>query len=341
MTNIGTASHLPTLRILLTEAMALVLRGALSKLLANQPFAIVSPHAEGCTDGSPLDVDLAFVSRDVIGLSSKHELTPETVRFYETMRLASSLRWVHIHSAGADRPIYQDLMARGVTVTDSAGINAPVVAQTALAGLLALARRFVPLQAAQRQHRWAPLIQSGLPRDLCGQTAVVVGWGHIGKQVGALLNAVGLHVIAVRRHLDPEPSATETLVYAQLMTVLPRADWLVLTCPLTDLTRGLVSARALACLPPHAHLINVARGEVVDEDALIRALQSGRLAGAYLDVFEHEPLRPDSLFWDMPNVIVTPHSAGFSDGNAQRVERLFLEGLKQWLSDDRYRMLSA
>jgi phosphoglycerate dehydrogenase-like enzyme len=112
--------------------------------------------------------------------------------------------------------------------------------------------------------------------------------------------------------------------------VLPKTDWLVLACPLTPQTRQLVNAEALALLPPGAHLVNVARGEVVDEPALVAALQSGRLGGAFLDVFAHEPLPFDSPLWDMPQVMVTPHAAGHSDGNESRVGQIFLDNLRCW-----------
>jgi phosphoglycerate dehydrogenase-like enzyme len=160
---------------------------------------------------------------------------------------------------------------------------------------------------------------------------VVVGWGPIGQKISLVLHALGMKVIAVRRSCIPSPPAIATVAYENLMTVLPRTDWLLLACPLSTQTRGLVSAAAFDCMPSGAQLVNVARGEVVDEAALISALQSGRLAGAYLDVFAHEPLAPESPLWDMPNVIVTPHSAGFSDGNARRVVQLFLDNLGRWL----------
>ena len=112
--------------------------------------------------------------------------------------------------------------------------------------------------------------------------------------------------------------------------MLPGADWLVLACPPTPQTRSLVGARALALLPRHAGLVNGARGEVVDEVALVEALRESRLAGAYLDVFATEPLAADSPLWDLPNVIVTPHSAGFSDGNEARVAQMFLDNLARW-----------
>jgi phosphoglycerate dehydrogenase-like enzyme len=120
--------------------------------------------------------------------------------------------------------------------------------------------------------------------------------------------------------------------FEQLPSVWPRTDWLILACPLTDKTRQLVDARALAALPAGAHLINVARGEVVDQEALVSALQSGHLGGAFLDVFAHEPLPADSPLWAMPHVMVTPHAAGHSDGNENRVAQMFLDNLRSWVS---------
>lgn len=311
---------------------------ARTRLGARLAALAVPVSLEQAERGAPFDA--AFVSRDVTGLSTKHEVQPGTARFYDAMRAQAALRWVHVHSAGADRPVYVELRARGVQVTTSAGTNAAVVAQTALAGVLALARRFPELMAAQRERRWAPLIGSGLPRDLAGQTAVVVGWGAIGQQIGAWLGMLGLHVVAVRRERAPAESCAECVAYGDLPAVLPRADWLVLACPLTERTRGLVDAAALARLPAGAHLVNVARGEVADEPALIDALRAGRLAGAYLDVFAHEPLPPASPLWSLPGVIATPHSAGFSDGNAARVEALFLDNLARWRAGQPLRNLA-
>lgn len=313
------------LRILLSDQAAPRLREAVAQVLGPRPFRIVSPRESG------LDADIAFVTRDVTGLSTKHEWLPETRHFYDCMRHAPSLDWAHVHSAGADRQIFIDLMARGVRVTTSSGTNASVVAQTALAGLLALARRFPQLMAAQQGRTWAPLIRTGLPPDLQGQTAVIVGWGAIGQQIAAVLAVLGMHVVAVRRSATPSPPAQETIRYDDLTTVLPRTDWLVLACPLNAQTEGLLDAQALARLPAGAHVVNVARGEVIDEAALVAALQQGHLAGAYLDVFAHEPLAASSLLWDLPNVIVTPHSAGFSAGNAQRVAQRFLDNLTRWM----------
>ena len=122
----------------------------------------------------------------------------------------------------------------------------------------------------------------------------------------------------------------QSVTVTALHEVLPSADWLVLACALTPETRGLIGARELALLPAHCGVVNVSRGDVIDESALIDALRAGRLGGAYLDVFAREPLPEDSPLWDLPNVIVTPHSAGFSDGNEERVADIFLDNLGRW-----------
>jgi phosphoglycerate dehydrogenase-like enzyme len=309
------------LRILLSEPTRRQLKDQIAATLGGDPHVFVEPGE---------DADLAFVSRDITGLSTKHTVLPETARYYDAMLNAPSLRWAHAHSAGADRPIFTALRARGVQVTTSTGANAPVVVQTALAGILALARRFPQLMEAQRNRVWASLIGTGLPRDLAGQTALIVGWGPIGQGLGRMLQMLGLKIAVVRSSAAPIAPDVPGVAFEDIGTLLPQADWLVLACPLTDRTRGLIDAQALARLPSGAHVVNVARGEVVVEAALTQALASGALAGAYLDVFEHEPLAADSPLWSARNVIATPHSAGHSDANEQRVAAIFLDNLGRW-----------
>ncbi len=281
---------------------------------------------------APQPVHAAFVSRDVTGLSTKHHPLEMLARCYSVLRASPDLAWVQAHSAGADRPIYPELRARGVAVSTASGANAGVVAAAALAGLLALSRRFPQLIAAQHERRWAPLVGAGpLPPDLFGQTVVLVGWGPIAQALQPHLALLGMQVIVVRRSAAPAAPGVETVSHDRLHTVLPRADWLLLACPLTAETRGLIDAAALARLPAGAHVINVARGEVLVEAALTAALQSGHLAGAYLDVFEHEPLDAASPLWGLPGVIVTPHSAGQSAGHAARVAAIFADNLGRWL----------
>lgn len=316
------------LRILMSGQTLDRLGGALAGTLGQRAFEpVVAAQSHG---NEPADVDLAFISRDVTGLSTKHRVLEPLESFYVSLRKSPRLAWVHAHSAGADRPIFGELKERGVRVTTSSGANGQVVAQTALAGILALAREFPRMFESQRQRTWTPLIGGLLPRDLAGQTAVVVGWGPIGRQLAGYLQMLGLTVIAVRSAAAPDSDGVQTVAFEDLADIAGRADWLVLACPLSDRTRGLVDARVLARMAPHARLVNVARGEVVVEQDLIDALRGKALAGAYLDVFEHEPLAGESPLWDLDNVIVTPHSAGHSDGNEARVDRIFLDYLRDW-----------
>jgi phosphoglycerate dehydrogenase-like enzyme len=323
----------PTLRILLSAEVRQELAPAIAALLGARRFELVTaPEVLAAPDSAQAGVDLALISRDVTGLSTKHVLADDLKNFYAVLRRSPALQWVHIHSAGADRPIYPELRARGVQVTTSSGANAEVVAQTAIGGLLALARRFPQLMRAQQCRQWAPLVaHAPAPRDLAGQTAVVVGWGPIGQRIAPVLQLLGLNVVVMRfSPVSVAQDSVEMASMADFSSVLPRADWLILACPLTAQTRGLINAERLAALPSGANVINVARGEVVVEADLTASLQSGQLGGAFLDVFEYEPLAADSPLWDLPNVMLTPHSAGHSDGNHGRVCELFLANLARF-----------
>jgi len=324
------------MKILLSELAMRGLSKDIARVMGSRPFECVS--FEDAVASGRRDFDVAFVSRDVTGLSTKHELAPSLKACYKVLEESSNLRWVHIHSAGADRDVYVRLRAKGVQIATSSGANAEVVAQTALAGLLALSRKFPELVHAMHAKKWAPLLGSQLPPDLSGQTALLVGWGPIAQRVAQFLTMLGLRLKVVRQQVQtesPEKSAShssqpEMLTFETIESALPSADWVILMCPLTETTRGLINARKLSLLPKGAGLVNVARGEVVVEKDLIEALQNGSLGSAYLDVFEHEPLSQASSLWHLPNVIVTPHSAGFSAGNEVRVSQMFLRNLSSW-----------
>ncbi|CAN5198468.1 D-2-hydroxyacid dehydrogenase [soil metagenome] len=326
----ASAPDAPEWRLLLSsqarDRIAADIHGAVS----GQRLRIVT--FEQAIDDPGCDADLAFITRDVTGRSTKHEVSDSLQACYSVLRRASALRWVHTHSAGLDRPIFGELAARGVEVTSSSGANAQNVAHSAVGGLLALARRFPKLFAAQREHRWSSLIDADQPRDLPGQTAVIVGWGPIGRSIAALLQVIGLTVRVVRRNSEPAGDAIATFDFDHFAQAIDAADWVVLACPLTEITRGLLDAETLDRLPRGACIVNVSRGEVIDEAALIERLRSGQLGGAFLDVFSHEPLDAASPLWDMPGVIVSPHSAGHGTGNAARVEQIFIQRLRDWIA---------
>jgi len=266
----------------------------------------------------------------VTATSTKQKTIPSTQAFYDLLLNSSALRWVQIHSAGADRQIYLDLMARGVKISGSSGVNAPVVMQNAIAGILMLARKFPLMLKAQAERRWDPLINHPLPPDLAGQTAVIIGRGPIGGGIADVLEAMGVRTISVGFNADlkdGKSASTEARHISELVQVLPQAQWLVIACPLSSETRGLINRDTMKLLPDGAHVINIARGEIIAEPELIDALKNKKLAGAYLDVFASEPLDASSSLWGMENVIVTPHSAGHSAGNEKRVLELFIENL--------------
>ncbi len=268
-------------------------------------------------------LDIAFFSADVVPDHSR--------QFFSAVRKAPRLDWLHVFNVGVDHPIYAEMLERGVRLTTSAGSTAVPIAQTAICGLLMLARNFPHWQAAQGRREWSPIKNAAAPRDLAGQTAVIVGLGKIGAEIARLARALGLKVIGVRRGARrPEDPVDELYPPAALPGLAVRCDWLVIACPLTPETRGLVSAELIARLPAGARIVNVARGEIVDEPALIAALQDGRLAGACLDVFQAEPLPPDSPLWALPNVIVTPHNSAVAAGNDGRILEIFLDNLGRW-----------
>jgi phosphoglycerate dehydrogenase-like enzyme len=269
-------------------------------------------------------IEIAFYSGDI------YETRPRS--FFSAVRKAPSLRWLQTFNAGVDHPIFAEMLQRGIRLTTAAGTTAVPIAQSAITALLMLARGFPSWLRAQREHRWAHVRGGpGLPPDLAGQTICVLGLGSIGAEIARLAQALGLKVIGIRRspRRDGDP-VDEILPPSELANVLPRCQWLAIACPLTAETRKLIDADKLARLPAGARVLNVGRGEIVDEPALVAALRSGHLGGAYLDVFEKEPLPADSPLWDMPDVICTPHNSGASAGNEGRVQELFVQNVFRW-----------
>jgi phosphoglycerate dehydrogenase-like enzyme len=221
-----------------------------------------------------------------------------------------------------------------VRLTTSSGSVAEPIAQTAITGMLYLARNFPHWMAGQRSHKWNSMRSADYPRDLRGQVMLVYGLGGIGMEIARLARCLGLYVIGVRRNAIKTGHVDEVHTPDKLPELLARSDWLVIACPLTDETRGTLNAALLAKLPRGARVINISRGEIIDEPALTAALQSGHLAGAYLDVFAHEPLPPESPLWDMPNVVITPHDSAASAGNDARVNAIFLDNLRRWTRNE-------
>lgn len=262
--------------------------------------------------------------------------------FFSAVRKAPNLDWVQICVAGVDHPAFVDLLKRGKCVTNASGTTAVPIAQTAITGLMMLLRGFPHWLSAQRRREWDQLPRHNMPRDIGGQWVCVLGMGNIGTEIARLAQAFGMKVAGIRRSpRRPEDPVDAMHPPAELAAVLPRCQALVVACPLTDETRGLVNAAMLAALPRGAQVVNIARGEVINEAALIQALRTGHVAGAYLDVFEREPLPPESPLWDMPNVIASPHNSFASSGNEARLLALFLDNAACWLHGRPMRNVAA
>lgn len=228
-------------------------------------------------------------------------------------QIAPRLKFVQSASAGTDQYDRAVLKAAGIRLASGQGVNANAVSEHAIALMLALLRRIPEARDNQAKRFWRGMMGDFAKREdeAGGKTAVVVGLGRIGGRIARLCKALGMQVLGVRQNVAGGPEgADEVHSFRELRSVLPRADFLILACPLTEETRNLVDAAALALLKPTAQVVNVARGRVVDEPAIIAALQAGAIAGAALDVTADEPLPAESPLWSMPNVLITPHSGG-------------------------------
>jgi phosphoglycerate dehydrogenase-like enzyme len=226
---------------------------------------------------------------------------------------APKLRFVQSFSAGADQYDKALFASCGIRLASAKGVNERAVAEHAMALILALTRQLHKARDNQRERRWRGMIGEPALREqeLGGKILVVVGLGRIGTRLARLARAFDMRVIGVRRKARPAPDAADAVVAKTgLARALAEADVVALTCPLTPETEGLIGAAALHALKPGAVLINVARGGVVDEAALLAPLADGRVGAAALDCFRDEPLPPESPFWAAPNVLITPHSAG-------------------------------
>jgi phosphoglycerate dehydrogenase-like enzyme len=258
------------------------------------------------------------------------------------------LDWVQVHYAGIERMLSagSPLLPR-VKLTTASGIHATPMAEYALTMMLAFAHRLPQMAADQARQYWAGTDWTGYtPSELRGATLGILGYGSVGRETARLAAAMGMRVLALKRQPaqkadagwnipglgDPDGALPERFFAPnELPQLLAEADYVLLTLPLTDATRHIINRQSLGYMRRNAVLVNVGRGGLVEEAALLEALQNGGLRGAGLDVFEEEPLPPDSPLWGMPNVIVTPHISGFSRAGDQRAMELFAENMRRYL----------
>ena len=279
-----------------------------------RPF--VEEHLDGAQPGWYSDVDTALKQlRDSEGLWL--ELWGHRYRDADILAAAPKLNWVQTSAAGVERLDLEAFRRRRIALTNGAGLHAPPIAEHVVMCMLAARRGLLGILNAQREGRWDR--GAGGNREIAGSNVLILGYGLIGKAIAQKARALGANVTGIRRREQPD-----------WRDLLPDADFLVVAAPLTPATRGIVGAKELKALKQGAWVINIARGPLIDEEALVRALTTGPLGGAALDVFDHEPLPEGHPLWSMPNVILSPHVSASTDAMFQRAADLFLDNLRRF-----------
>ena len=245
---------------------------------------------------------------------------------------APKLRWLQLTSAGVDRLLDAPIVhAPGVEVTTASGIHAVPISEFVLGAMLAFAKGFPGALRAHAEGNWSPY----LPEELAEKTVGILGFGAIGSRVAALAHAFGMEVLAIRRSVGSRHRGnghvSEFLPPSELTYLLGESDYVVVAVPLTQESRHMIGETELRSMKPTAVIVNIARGAVIDEPALVRALKEGWIAGAALDVFEQEPLPADSELWKLPNVLLTPHVSGGTPRYMERAIDLFCDNLHRYL----------
>lgn len=278
----------------------------------------------------------------------KTEILLTNNRILPLPEIAPNLRWIQLNSAGVNKAVEKPIVQKeDVIITSVSGVIVSQVAEYAVGACLALGRQLPQLAQLQREHKWSVVVRESLtPRELRGSTVGIVGYGSIGREVARLMHPFGTHILAAKRDVmhpedvgyvqenmgDPNGDLFERLYPIQaLPDMAALCDFLILTLPLTEETDKIMNAEVLARMKRSAYLVNVGRGELVDEEALITALKDNMIAGAVLDVFTQEPLPESSPLWDLPNVIITPHIAFLSSRLLQDTVDFFIANLQRYL----------
>jgi len=283
---------------------------------------LVSVSLEGLADADLTDIEVLLRGPLPAGV------------FDRLLARCPNLRWVHSATAGVERVLTPAAIERGLAITNARGVFSEPIAEYVLMMILAISRRLPQLLELQRERTWQPLEAN----ELADVTVGVIGYGSIGRRVAQLAAAFGSHVVGVRRGSAPDEPAiagVELVTSDRLEDVLGRIDFIVLALPLTKGTEEMFSNELLARVKRGAWLINVARGRLVDERALVRALRDGPLGGAVLDTFVDEPLPANSVLYELPNVILTPHTSWSSGRALDRSVDLFCDNLRRFARGER------
>lgn len=251
----------------------------------------------------------------------------------DDLKKAVNLRWIQLPSAGADGFTNKNLYVNDdIVLTNCSGVFGLPIAEHVFAMILSFNRNLNEYFLLKQEKKWSMIKET---KDFFGSTIGVIGFGDIGQEVAKRAKALGARVLAVKRNPSSKPDYVDELYMTEdIDEVLKQSDYVVLTLPATDKTRGIINEDRLKIMKPDAFLVNIGRGELVDQEALIKALKNNWIGGAGLDVMTPEPLPADNPLWDMSNVMITQHSSGFSRGNNDRRMKIFLDNLKRYLNKE-------
>lgn len=314
-------------RLLIFDAAWKRVAGELAPFKDRLQVLLVDRDGQITLDGKPVDVDSA--QPEIAWASGEMYSSGASRNFMIAALKSDALKWVHSGAAGFDHPVFRQLVEKGVRLTNSHG-QAISIAEYVLAEVLGYLQHLQKRREEQAAHRW-----TRLPfREVMGSRWLVVGFGAIGQAVAERAGGFGAKITGVRRNQAAHPLAERIAPLSQAATLAAEADVVVLSPPLTAETRGLADAAFFAAMKPGSIFVNVGRGGLVDEPALLAALDKGVPEHAILDVFATEPLPADSPFWDHPKVSLTPHASAFGSGNAARNDEAFVENVRRYLAGE-------
>lgn len=277
---------------------------------------VVEVDSEGNLDGDISDAEVY-----VNGFYLK------TSAFDKILTAAPKLRWQQSPSAGVNHILTPTFLQKDIILTNGAGVHAIPISEFVLAFMLYHAKNLRKLQTLQDEHTWA---RGVFLEELADATLLILGTGNIGQAIASRAKAFGVQVWGSRRNPEPLPNFDKVVGADEWRSLLPTADYVVIATPLTPETKGLIDEAALRSMRQSAYLINIARGAIVDETALLTALREGWIAGAGLDTVANEPLPPESPLWSLPNAFITPHCSALSPRLRERIAQLFIDNLKRY-----------
>lgn len=314
-------------RILIEEKAFDRLEDQLREIDADLQFIVMRADGLLYFDDLPISIDAA--KPDVAWLNVGLVRANLAQTYVQAVLSADTVKWLQTYNAGLDQPFYQSMFEQGIRISASSA-QAIAIAEYVIANVLACYQNVFERRRYQHARQW----QKTVSKELWHTRWLLYGFGNIGQAVAQRLRSFECQIIAVRRSGQEHPLADEVIAPEELFEHLPAVDGVVLACPLTSETTGVVNEAFFQALKPGATVVNVARGKIIDQPALMKALNQGIVAQAILDVFDPEPLPSDSPLWDRENVLISPHSSNAGENTPLRGDLLFLDNLRRYLANE-------